>query len=170
MHLREYLATVHCTYHSVRIQTSTPDFSRAQSDDNSLLLGDDEQQWDREAQLVLTRAHDQELEDISDAASMDADSPPVEVLEFDQILEEAMAVVKDDGGEAEYVNVPISMRCMVAELKVIARDLNLSVTGNKATLFACIRDCSSKFLLRGESDDSFEYQKVREMAQENGPY
>ncbi len=127
-----------------------------------------------EAQLVLTGAHQQELEEISDAARMDDDSPHVKVLEFDQILEKAMAVVvaRDDGGEdeVEFVNVPVSTRCMVAELKVIVKELNLSITGNKATLFARIHDCGSESIMRGESDDSFEYRKVRQTADKHVPY
>ncbi len=46
----------------------TPDFTRAQSDDNSLLSGDNEEGWDKEAEGVLEVTHHQELEDVSDAA------------------------------------------------------------------------------------------------------
>ena len=53
--------------------------------------------------------------------------------------------------------VSVTMRMTVAELKEMAKDLQISSTGSKATLFAHICDCGSNCIVRGDSDSSFEY-------------
>ena len=148
--------------------TSTTEFSRPCSDDNSLISGDDEERWDREAELILTAAAGNSLEDMTDAENMTDESPPVEILEFDQLMQEAetdgqeemTAVTPLNGGGVEYEIVSITMKSTVAELKEIAKAVNVGIGGNKATLFARIRDSGSNLILRGDNNESFQFKKV----------
>jgi len=73
---------------------ATPDFSRPQSDANAYLSGDDEDEWEREADMVMASIG--ELVEASDVDQL-TDIAYEEITEFDQILQEA----EDEGGARE---------------------------------------------------------------------
>ena len=62
------------------------------------------------------------------------------------------------------------MRCTIAQLKDIAKELKLVASGNKAVLFACIHDCGNEYVLRGDNDNTFEYHKLKLAGHKEGPY
>ena len=68
------------------LSPAIPNFLRPQSDDSSLLSGDDENAWDCEADKVMASAHDREEQDEHEADNMnDRVHPPIKVLGFDQL-------------------------------------------------------------------------------------
>ena len=72
---------------------ATPDFSRPQSDANAYLSGDDEDEWDREADMVMASITESEARDGENSADIAYE----EISEFDQILQEAI----EEGGQGE---------------------------------------------------------------------
>ena len=113
-----------------------PDFSRAFSQDNALLSGDESDGWDFELDYIqekIAAANDAEREDASNM-----EDPVAEVQEFEHILEN-VAMEEEEGNADEvvvYDSVKVTKKThTVADLKVICNALNVSTSGNKAALF-----------------------------------
>ena len=135
---------------------ATPDFSRPQSDANAYLSGDDEDEWDREADMVMASITESEARDGENSADIAYE----EISEFDQILQEAIEE-GGAGGEEEYETINVTMKTYsVQQLKELAKRVSVATGGNKSILFARIRDSGSEWVVKGDSDESFEYKKV----------
>ena len=144
---------------SAAMSPATPDFSRPQSDANAYLSGDDEDEWDREAEMVMESIS--KIGTGDDTADHPSDMAYEEVNEMDELLRE---VEEDEaeGGEVEYETITVTMKTYsVAELKEVAKRVSVVVGGNKSALFARIRDSGSEWVVKGDSDESFEYKKEK---------
>ena len=138
---------------------ATPDFSRPQSDANAYLSGDDEDEWEREADMVMASIG--ELVEASDVDQL-TDIAYEEITEFDQILQEAEDEGGGEGEEEEYETINVTIKTYsVAQLKEVAKTVSVATGGNKSSLFARIRDSGSEWIVKGDSDKSFEYKKVK---------
>ncbi len=136
---------------------TTPDFSKAHSDINGYLSGDDEDAWENEADMVMEAAAEQqagEEEDVSD----DGDEILKEVSEFEQLVEEALEEEQAAEDADVYETVVVTKSFTIPQLKEIAKAIKVSMTGTKPVLFARIRDSGSDLIVKGD-DESFQFKK-----------
>jgi hypothetical protein len=138
-----------------------PDFSRAFSQDNALLSGNESDGWDFELDYIqekIAAANDAEREDASNM-----EDPVAEVQEFEHILEN-VAMEEEEGNADEvvvYDSVKVTKKThTVADLKVICNALNVSTSGNKAALFLRIRECESPLVVQIDAE-SFVFKQIR---------
>ncbi len=141
----------------------TPGFSRPRSDDNSLLSGDDEAGWDRKADKMLASVlHEREEED----ADNDQVLALLKVLEFDQLLvQEDEALAGEAAPPAPILDTTtVTMKSTLPQLKEVATilcQIPLVDARKKADVFARIRNIGNALITLGDSETSFQYQKVR---------
>jgi hypothetical protein len=139
-----------------------PDFSRAYSEDNPLLSGNESGKWEVEEENVMMKiAEDNAIEKLAECNLSD---PVEEVMEMDYLLENIQGeeVNADDeaegrGGTFETVLVKTKIYT-VAELKEICKTINIPLSGNKTVLFQRIWD-SGSVLIEKINDESFYYRK-----------
>ena len=139
-----------------------PDFSRAFSQDNELLSGDESDGWENELanmQEQIAAANDFERDDASNM-----EDPVDEVQEFEYLLEEEEEGNADtdvEGGGDVYDSVTVSKKThTVTDLKDICKFLDLSTGGNKDALFKRIWDCGSILIVTIDAD-SVVFKKIQ---------
>ena len=125
------------------VKRKFPDFSRAFSQDNALLSGDESDGWDNELDDVeqqIAAANNLERDD-----AFNMDDPVDEVQEFEYLLEQEEGNADEDaeeGGGDVYDSITVRKKThTVADLKDICKALDLSTGGNKAAIFTQIWDC-----------------------------
>ena len=160
------------THRTINTQSTmspgTPDFTKPQSDSNAYLSGDDEDDWDKEAEAVMAAVEVGRLELEEEDANNADDIICREITEMDRQLmlleqEEAQGGAPEGGGveEAitEYDTITVTVKTYTAaELKEVAKRVNVAVSGNKSDLFTRIRNSGSNFVVKGDSDESFQYK------------
>jgi len=142
-----------------------PDFSRAHSEDNILLSGDESGEWDDEVDNITAKIAAENAMEL--LAALNMEDPVEEVTELDYLLEniEGGEEGKADDDDAErgvaYDTLLVNAKTYtVPELKDVCRAIGISTTGNKKALFQRIRDSSSAFIDK-INDDSFYYRKKK---------
>jgi hypothetical protein len=139
-----------------------PDFSRAHSEDNTLLSGDESGEWDDEVDNIEEKIAAENAMELLAACNLE--DPVEEVDELDHLLADIVEGVEgsaDDHGVGAYDIILVNAKTYtVAELKDLCRSLSIASTGNKSALFQRIRDCSSAAIEK-INDESFYYRKKK---------
>ncbi len=139
-----------------------PDFSRAYSDDNPLLSGDESGKWEVEEENVMMKIAEENA--IEELATCNLSDPVEEVAEMDYLLENIQGEKGNADDEAEgrggtFETVLVKTKTYtVAELKEVCKAINIPLSGNKTALFQQIRDSGSD-LIEQINDESFYYRK-----------
>lgn len=157
-----------------------PDFTKPQSDDSSVLSGNNEEGWAAEEARITALVAEQNAVKEGNADEEVDDGGIAEVSELEQLLEDE----ESGGGEEEDVvvkyenktiQVTYSKKWTLPKLQEIAKALNLTHGGTKRVLFDRIRDVSHPAISRlvdaegNQKKDEFSYRLAMKPEDKNLP-
>jgi len=142
-----------------------PDFSRAFSQDNALLSGDESDGWEAKLDYIQEQIAAANGADCDDASNLE--DPVMEVQEFEYIHENiAMDEVEGnadntEGGVDVYNSATVTKKThTVVDLKDMCKALNLNTGSNKAAVFTWIRDCGRPLIVPIDAE-SFVFKQIK---------
>jgi len=117
---------------------SPPDFSKPVSDDKAYLSGDDSDAWGEEEERMLAFVNDQRVQEKVYADEM-KDNDVDEIIEWEELAEGN--ILEGNPNDASPVNVKYETLAVLdktyklAELKAVAKEVGVGVSGTKAKVY-----------------------------------